>query len=106
MKSLPPAARVYVSSVIGLGVVFNGVYLLTSIGLNITKSTKYYPVATAIAAGTSIGGNFMLVPRFGAVGSAFRSSFRRRRCLSSAVTYSRRARTFRAIGWPRTASIT
>ena len=36
---------------IGLGVVFNGVYLLTSIGLNITKSTNYYPVATAIAAG-------------------------------------------------------
>lgn len=56
---------------IGLGVVFNGVYLLTSIGLNITKSTKYYPVATAIAAGTSIGGNLVLVPRFGAIGAAW-----------------------------------
>jgi O-antigen/teichoic acid export membrane protein len=56
---------------IGLGVVFNGVYLLTSIGLNITKSTKFYPVATAIAAGTSIGGNLVLVPRFGAMGAAW-----------------------------------
>jgi O-antigen/teichoic acid export membrane protein len=56
---------------IGLGVVFNGVYLLTSIGLNITKSTKYYPVATAIAAGTSVGGNLVLVPRYGAIGAAW-----------------------------------
>ena len=30
------------------GVFFQGVYLLTSIGLNITKRTQYYPVSTAI----------------------------------------------------------
>ena len=35
---------------IGLGVLFQGVYLLTSIGLNITKQTRYYPVATIAAA--------------------------------------------------------
>jgi O-antigen/teichoic acid export membrane protein len=56
---------------IGLGVVFQGVYLLTSIGLNITKSTKYYPVATAIAAGTSIAANMVLVPMYGALGAAW-----------------------------------
>jgi O-antigen/teichoic acid export membrane protein len=56
---------------IGLGVVFHGVYLLTSIGLNITKSTKYYPVATSIAAATSVLANLLLVPSFGALGAAW-----------------------------------
>jgi O-antigen/teichoic acid export membrane protein len=56
---------------IGLGVVFHGVYLLTSIGMNITKSTKLYPVATAIAAATSVTGNLVLVPRFGPIGAAW-----------------------------------
>ncbi len=56
---------------IGLGVVFQGVYLLTSIGLNITKSTKMYPVATAVAATVSIVGNLVLVKMFGAIGAAW-----------------------------------
>ena len=56
---------------IGLGVVFQGVYLLTSIGLNITKQTRYYPVATGAAAATSVLGNLVLLPRFGAVGAAW-----------------------------------
>jgi O-antigen/teichoic acid export membrane protein len=56
---------------IGLGVVFQGLYLLTSIGLNITKSTKMYPVATAVAATVSIVGNMVLVPTFGAIGAAW-----------------------------------
>ncbi len=34
-----------------IGVFFYGVYLLTSIGLNITTNTKYYPVSTAVGAG-------------------------------------------------------
>jgi O-antigen/teichoic acid export membrane protein len=56
---------------IGLGVLFQGVYLLTSIGLNITKQTRYYPVATVAAAMTSVTANLLLVPRFGAVGAAW-----------------------------------
>ncbi len=56
---------------IGLGVTFQGIYLLTSIGLNITKNTHYYPMATGIAAGTSLVGNLLLVPRFGAIGAAW-----------------------------------
>jgi O-antigen/teichoic acid export membrane protein len=56
---------------IGLGVVFQGVYLLTSIGMNITKSTKLYPVATAIAATTSVTANLVLVPRVGPIGAAW-----------------------------------
>jgi O-antigen/teichoic acid export membrane protein len=56
---------------IGLGVVFHGVYLLTSIGMNITKSTRLYPVATTIAAVTSLTGNLVLVPMFGPIGAAW-----------------------------------
>jgi len=52
-------------------VLFQGLYLLTSIGLNITKQTRYYPVATSIAAATSVGANLVLIPRFGAIGAAW-----------------------------------
>lgn len=55
---------------IALGVTFQGVYLLTSIGLNITKQTQYYPIATAISAGVSVGSNLLLIPRFGLLGAA------------------------------------
>nr|AHZ45608.1 polysaccharide biosynthesis protein [uncultured bacterium] len=56
---------------VGLGVGFQGLYLLTSIGLNITKATHYYPVATGAAAAASIGANVLLVPRFGSLGAAW-----------------------------------
>lgn len=55
---------------IAMGVTLQGVYLLTSIGLNITKRTEYYPVATAIAAGVSVLSNVTLVPSFGILGAA------------------------------------
>ena len=54
-----------------IGVFLQGVYLLTSIGLNITKRTQYYPLATVAAAGTNVGLNFLLIPRFGIVGAAW-----------------------------------
>jgi O-antigen/teichoic acid export membrane protein len=56
---------------IAIGVLLQGIYLLTSIGLNITKRTEYYPVATALAAATSIGANLVLIPRFGMMGAAW-----------------------------------
>jgi O-antigen/teichoic acid export membrane protein len=56
---------------IGLGVALQGVYLLTSIGLNITKRTAYYPAATGIAAVTSVAMNLLLIPRFGVLGAAW-----------------------------------
>lgn len=55
---------------VALGVLLQGVYLLTSIGLNITKNTKYYPVSTGLAASVSVAANFLLVPKFGIVGAA------------------------------------
>jgi O-antigen/teichoic acid export membrane protein len=54
-----------------VGVFFQGVYLMTSIGLNITRRTQYYPVATAIAAAANISLNLLLIPRYGIMGAAY-----------------------------------
>lgn len=54
-----------------VGVFFQGVYLLTSIGLNLTKRTEYYPVATGTAAAANVALNLALVPRFGMMGAAW-----------------------------------
>jgi O-antigen/teichoic acid export membrane protein len=54
-----------------IGVLLQGAYLLTSIGLNITKKTQYYPIATSVAAATNVGLNFVLIPRYGMVGAAW-----------------------------------
>jgi O-antigen/teichoic acid export membrane protein len=56
---------------ISVGVFFYGVYLLTSIGLNITSRTRYYPVSTAVGAAVNLGLNFALIPRFGMLGAAW-----------------------------------
>jgi len=56
-----------------IAVVFQGVYLLTSIGLNITKHTEYYPVCTALAAVTNVTANAVLIPRFGFIAAAWSS---------------------------------
>jgi O-antigen/teichoic acid export membrane protein len=54
-----------------VGVFFYGIYLLTSIGLNITSHTQYYPVSTAVGAAVNIGLNFLWIPRFGIIGAAW-----------------------------------
>jgi O-antigen/teichoic acid export membrane protein len=54
-----------------IGVFFYGVYLLTSIGLNITSRTTYYPLTTGVGAALNIGLNFVLIPRFGIIGAAW-----------------------------------
>ena len=54
-----------------IGVLFQGVYLLTSIGLNITRRTQYYPVATVTAALVNVGLNVLLIPSHGIIGAAW-----------------------------------
>ena len=54
-----------------IGVFFYGVYLLTSIGLNITTNAKYYPVSTVIGAVANVGLNFLLIPSYGMLGAAW-----------------------------------
>lgn len=56
---------------IAVGVFFYGIYLLTSIGLNITSNTRYYPVSTLIGAGVNVGLNLVLIPPYGLLGAAW-----------------------------------
>jgi O-antigen/teichoic acid export membrane protein len=45
-------------------------YLLTSIGLNLTSRTEFYPVATLIAAAAGLSSGALLMPRYGITGAA------------------------------------
>ena len=54
-----------------VGVFFYGIYLLTSIGLNITTQTRYYPVSTTTGAVLNVALNLALVPRYGMYGAAW-----------------------------------
>jgi O-antigen/teichoic acid export membrane protein len=56
---------------IALGVMFQGIYLLGSIGLVITKRTKVYPLSTGAAATVSVVANMLLIPRYGIMGAAW-----------------------------------
>ena len=56
---------------IAIGVLFQGLYLVGSIGLVITKRTGFYPVATGLAAVASVVANLLLIPRFGYLGAAW-----------------------------------
>lgn len=55
---------------IAVGMACQGLYLLTSIGLNLTSRTEFYAVATFAAAATVLGGGVWLMPRYGALGAA------------------------------------
>ncbi|MEO7190769.1 MAG: lipopolysaccharide biosynthesis protein [Vicinamibacterales bacterium] len=56
---------------IAIGVMFQGFYLLGSIGLVIRKRTTVYPITTGMAAVASVTANLLLVPRFGMIGAAW-----------------------------------
>jgi O-antigen/teichoic acid export membrane protein len=58
---------------IALAVMFQGLYIVGSIGLVITKRTTRYPIATGIACGVSLLANWLLVPRYGMLGAAYAS---------------------------------
>jgi O-antigen/teichoic acid export membrane protein len=57
--------------VIVLAFLFQGFFLLTSIGITITKEARYYPMITAGAAALNVGLNFALIPSYGIMGSAW-----------------------------------
>ena len=56
---------------IALGVMFQGVNLIGSIGLIITKRTTVYPLTTGLAAAVSVLANAVLVRRYGVMGAAW-----------------------------------
>ena len=75
---------------VAAGVGLQGVYLLTSIGLNITKHTEYYPLATGFAAGASVVTNLLLVPRYGIAGAALANTVAYATLAAVAFRFSRR----------------
>jgi O-antigen/teichoic acid export membrane protein len=89
---------------IGLSVALQGWYLLTSIGLNITKRTAYYPVATGLAAGASVGLSLLLVPRFGAIGAAWSNTLAYAVLAGAAMLFSQRVYPL-AYDWSRLARV-
>lgn len=64
------AQAAVVVPLVALGIAFQGVYLLTSIGLNLSNQTQYYPVSAFAAAGVGLSSGVLLMPRFGATGAA------------------------------------
>ncbi|HXT71507.1 MAG TPA: lipopolysaccharide biosynthesis protein [Vicinamibacterales bacterium] len=63
-------AAVPVIPLIAIGMAAQGLYLFTSIGLNLTSKTQYYPVATFAALAVGLGAGALLMPRFGMTGAA------------------------------------
>jgi O-antigen/teichoic acid export membrane protein len=61
---------VNVLPIVALAMGCQGVYLLTSIGLNLTSRTEFYPVATITAATLGLLSGAALMPRFGVMGAA------------------------------------
>lgn len=57
--------------VVVLAYLFHGTFLLTSIGIGISKDTRYYPLITTAAAITNLAANFALIPRYGMMGAAW-----------------------------------
>jgi O-antigen/teichoic acid export membrane protein len=47
-----------------------GVYQLTSIGLNLTSRTEFYSASTITAAGVGVAAGWWLIPRYGVTGAA------------------------------------
>jgi O-antigen/teichoic acid export membrane protein len=54
-----------------LAYLFQGFFLLASVGIAIAKEARYYPMITAAAAALNIGLNLWLIPRFGIMAAAW-----------------------------------
>ena len=76
---------------IALGVIFQGLYLVGSIGLVITKQTTRYPIATGIAAAVSVVANAVLIRRFGVMGAAWANTLSYATLAVVTIGFSQRA---------------
>ncbi len=63
------AARV--APILVLASLFQGFFLLSSVGISIAKEARYYPLITGVAAGLNVGLNFWLVPSYGVMAAAW-----------------------------------
>jgi O-antigen/teichoic acid export membrane protein len=57
--------------VVACAYLLHGVFLLTSVGIGVSKRARYYPMITAVVAVVNVGANFLLIPRFGLMGAAW-----------------------------------
>ncbi len=76
---------------IALGVVFQGIYLVGSIGLVITKQTTRYPIATGIAAVVSVAANAVLIRKYGVMGAAWANALAYATLAVVTVSFSQKA---------------
>ena len=76
---------------IALGVLCQGIYLVGSIGLVITKRTTRYPIATGLAAAASLMANALLIPRYGMIGAAWSNTVAYATLAAATVGFSMRA---------------
>ena len=60
-----------VMPIIALALACQGVYLLTSIGINLTSRTELYPVTTFAAAAVGLSAGAWLMPAYGVYGAAW-----------------------------------
>jgi O-antigen/teichoic acid export membrane protein len=63
-------AALHVVPLIAVAIGLQGIYQLTSIGLNLRKRTEFYSASTLTAAVVGMGSGLWLIPRFGVVGAA------------------------------------
>ena len=57
--------------IVVLAYVMQGVFALTSIGIGISKKTRYFPMITVAAAALNVLLNLFCIPRFGILGAAW-----------------------------------
>jgi O-antigen/teichoic acid export membrane protein len=88
-EAFHPAAAV--TPWIALGVIFQGLYLVGSIGLVITKRTSFYPIATGIAATVSVAANAVLIRRYGVMGAAWANTLSYATLAIVTIAFSQRA---------------
>ncbi|MBK5256016.1 MAG: oligosaccharide flippase family protein [Vicinamibacteria bacterium] len=60
-----------VAPILVLASLFQGLFLLSSIGISISKEARYYPMITAAAAALNISLNFWLVPGYGVMAASW-----------------------------------
>jgi O-antigen/teichoic acid export membrane protein len=66
---------IYIIPIIMGGYFFNGLFNQFSMGVNITKTTKYLPIAVGIAATVNLVGNIILMPKYGMDAAAWLTLF-------------------------------
>ncbi|HYN09491.1 MAG TPA: oligosaccharide flippase family protein [Vicinamibacterales bacterium] len=76
---------------IALAVMFQGINLVGSIGLVITKRTTLYPLTTGIAAVVSVAANALLVQPYGVMGVAWATALAYATLAAVTVAFSQRA---------------